>query len=331
MIRGMPGDLMRAEMDEQPAVLARLLARRGEVANALAGPAPAGILIVARGSSDHAAIYGRYLLELATGRPAALAAPSLHTRYRARTDVTGWLVIGVSQSGETPEVVDVVRRLREGGGRAVAVTNGAGSPLAEAADVVVALDAGEERAVPATKTYTAQLGAFALLAAALGAPPWDDLAGVADAVAATLADPAPVTALVEAWAEADGLLVAARGFLFPAALEAALKVRETALVPAQGFSTADLLHGPIAAVEPGAPALLLRAEGPTAEDVDAARDALRERGADVRALPLPGDLPEALLPFPAAVRAQQLALGLALRRGLDPDAPAGLRKVTPTR
>jgi glutamine---fructose-6-phosphate transaminase (isomerizing) len=322
---------MRAEMAEQPAVLERLLARADDVRVALDGPRPAGVAIVARGSSDHAAIYGRYLLELVTGRPVALAAPSLHTRYGARTDMTGWLVIAVSQSGETPEVVDVAGRLRAGGGRVVAVTNGAGSPLAEAADVVLALEAGEERAVPATKTYTAQLGAFALLATALGSPPWPDLGGVPAAVAAALEDPAPADALAERWTGADGLLVAARGFLYAAALEAALKVRETALVPAQGFSTADLLHGPIAAVEPGAPALLLRADGPTARDVDEAAGALRDRGADVRSLPLPDGVPEALLPFPAAIRAQQLALGLALRRGLDPDAPAGLQKVTPTR
>src|SRR4051795_7435863 len=142
----MPGIRMRAEMDEQPDVLARLLSRRV----AVAAGSIAGVVIVARGSSDHAAVYGRYLLELATRRPVALAAPSLHTRYGARTDASGWLVVGVSQSGKTPEIVDVVQRLRASGGHAIAITNNADSPLAAAAEVVIELGAGEERAVPAT-------------------------------------------------------------------------------------------------------------------------------------------------------------------------------------
>ena len=161
---------MLREMAEQPEVLARLLSRRIEVGV----EAPAGTIIVARGSSDHAAIYGRYLLELATRRPVALAAPSLFTRYGAETDASGWLVVGVSQSGRTPEIVDVVERLRATGGHAIAITNNGDSPLAEAAETVIELGAGEENAVPATKTYTAQMAAFAVLANALGDVPWDD-------------------------------------------------------------------------------------------------------------------------------------------------------------
>src|SRR4051795_2457819 len=245
-VAGMAGIHMRAEMREQPDVLARLLSRRV----AVAVENVAGVIIVARGSSDHAAVYGRYLLELATRRPVALAAPSLYTRYGAITDVSGWLVVGVSQSGATPEIVDVVERLRATGGHAIAITNVADSPLAAAAEVVIDLGAGEERAVPATKTFTAQLGAFAVLAAALGDVPWSDgdLALVPGAVARVLAEPGPVGRLAERWAGAHELVVTARGWLYCAALETALKVREAALVSAQGFSVADLLHGPIAAV-----------------------------------------------------------------------------------
>src|SRR5689334_10160466 len=152
----MPGSQMRREMAEQPEVLARLLSSRIPVDV----ERPAGVIIVARGSSDHAAVYGRYLLELATRRPVALAAPSLFTRYGAQTDASGWLVVGVSQSGRTPEIVDVVERLRATGGRAIAITNDEGSPLAEAAETVVGLGAGTEQAVPATKTFTAQMAAF---------------------------------------------------------------------------------------------------------------------------------------------------------------------------
>ena len=160
---------MLREMAEQPEVLARLLSRRIEVGV----EAPAGTIIVARGSSDHAAVYGRYLLELATRRPVALAAPSLFTRYGAETDASGWLVVGVSQSGKTPEIVDVVERLRATGGHAIAITNNGDSPLAEAAETVIELGAGAENAVPATKTFTAQMAAFAVLANALGDVPWD--------------------------------------------------------------------------------------------------------------------------------------------------------------
>jgi glutamine---fructose-6-phosphate transaminase (isomerizing) len=168
------GRVMAAEMAEQPAVLRDLQRRGDEVAEALAplaGRALAGVVIIARGSSDHAAIYGRYLLELAARRPVTLAAPSLFTRYRAETDYAGYLAVAVSQSGHTPEIVDVLRSVRDAGATTVAVTNDAGSPLAGAADAVIPLGAGDERAVPATKTFTAQLGAFAQLAAALGPVP----------------------------------------------------------------------------------------------------------------------------------------------------------------
>jgi glucosamine--fructose-6-phosphate aminotransferase (isomerizing) len=320
---------MRREMAEQPEVLARLLSRRIPVDV----ERPAGVIIVARGSSDHAAVYGRYLLELATGRPVALAAPSLFTRYGAQTDASGWLVVGVSQSGKTPEIVDVVERLRATGGRAIAITNTEDSPLADAAETVIGLGAGEEKAVPATKTFTAQMAAFAVLAAALGDVPWaeGDLALVPDAVATVLAEADGVAALADRWAGIDQLVVTARGWMFSAALETALKVRETALVSAQGFSVADFLHGPIAAVDPGAAVLGLRADGPAAADVDEAVAALTERGADIQLMPAISGLPEALAPIAASVRGQQLALELALRKGLDPDAPRGLNKVTITR
>src|SRR3954467_11865420 len=214
-VPGMAGVLMRTEMGEQPGVLARLI-ERGSAAIGRVDDI-AGVVIVARGSSDHAGVCGRSLLELATGRPVALAAPSLVTRYGARTDASGWLVVGVSQSGATPEIVDVVERLRATGGHAIARTHRAERPLAAAAEVVIDLGAGEERAVPATKTFTAQLGAFAVLAAALGEVPWEDgdLARVPAAVTAILDDPEPAVALSERWADAEELVVTARGWLYP--------------------------------------------------------------------------------------------------------------------
>src|SRR3954454_18513112 len=205
-----PGALMAAEMAEQPRVLAAMLERRAEIharIRPLGDPKPAGVVLVARGSSDNAAIYGRYLLELATGRPVALAAPSLFTLYGAQVDVRGWIVVGLSQSGRTPEIVDVFGRYRAAGARGIAVTNDAGSPLAHGADAVLALEAGEERAVPATKTFHAQLAAFALIAEALGPVPWasGDLDPLPGHVEAILADADPARRAAARLGRADGL------------------------------------------------------------------------------------------------------------------------------
>src|SRR4051812_30658076 len=223
----MNGSLMAAERAEQPAVLAALAARRPEIADEVRDVVPerlAGIVLVARGSSDYAAVYGRYLLELAARRPVALAAPSLLTLYGARPDLRGYLAVGVSQSGRTPEIRDVLARFGEAGARTVAVTNEASSPLAQVADVTLALGAGEERAVPATKTLTAQLAAFALLAEALGDVPWPATAWsrLPDTVAGVLADERAPASVAAALSAADRLVAVGRGYTMAVALEAAL-------------------------------------------------------------------------------------------------------------
>ena len=339
----MKGELMAAEMAEHPAVLAALAGRRAEVVEHVRACLPeplAGVMLVARGSSDYAAVYGRYLLELAARRPVALAAPSLQTRYDARTELPGWVAVAVSQSGRTPEIVTTLERLVAGGARGVAITNDPGSPLAAAAEATIALGAGEERAVPATKTLTAQLAAFALIAEALGAVPWrgEDWERAIAAVATVLADPAAAERAAGRLAGADRLVALGRGPLFAVALEAALKLRETTGILAEGWSTADYLHGPIAASGEAVPALAVHADGPVRADVVDLASRLRERGSLVLELaddagadlPVAAGLPEALCAFPLAVRAQQLAHAVALHRGLDPDAPPGLAKVTAT-
>jgi glucosamine--fructose-6-phosphate aminotransferase (isomerizing) len=291
-----------------------------------------GVVFVARGSSDNAAVYGRYLAELASGRPAALAAPSLLTLYDAPVDYAGQLVVALSQSGATPEVVTVCQRLRAAGARTVAIVNDLTSPLAAAVEVAIPLEAGDERAVPATKTVTAQLLAVAAVAAALGPVPFSggDLAALPREVAALLADPATSRAQAKRLAGADRLFVVARGLLQAAALEAALKIKETARIVAEGISAADFRHGPIAAVDRDVPVLVFEHRGPAAADVRELAAELEARGAPVVGLPVPDAVPEALAAVPAIVRAQQLALELALARGLDPDAPTGLAKVTAT-
>jgi glutamine---fructose-6-phosphate transaminase (isomerizing) len=337
--------LMTQDMAEQPAVLAGLVDRFDADVRRVAAVVPeplAGVVFVARGSSDNAAVFGRYLAELAGGRPAGLAAPSLVTRYEARVDYRGYLAVALSQSGETPEIVTVCERLRAAGARTVGIVNTTPSALADAVELVLPVEAGPERAVPATKTVTGQFLAVAAVARALGALPFgaSDLAALPQTVADVLADPAAPRALAERWAGAERLFVAARGLLYAAALETALKVKETARLFAEGISAADLRHGPIAAVDPGVPALVLDDGGPAAPDVrELVAQLQQQRGAPV-AVCAPGSLAELSLPvrtvetltsIPAIVRGQQLAQALAEVRGLDPDAPKGLTKVTATR
>ena len=337
----MNGERMTADMAAQPDVLRRLTERRPEIVASLAGPAPAGIVIVARGSSDYAAIFARYLLEAVTGRPVALAAPSLLTLYGTEPRLDGWLALAISQSGRTPEITSVLERYRAAGARTVAVTNDPTSPLASAAHVDLELGAGEEGAVPATKTFTAQLAMAALMAEALGPVPWggDAWGRVPDLVGELLANPEPARVAAEALGAADELVAVGRGYLMCVALEAALKLREATGVRAEGWSAADFRHGPVTVARGDLPLLAVSASGPAAADVEElARDLERAGTLVLRLadrpgveLPYPAGLHEPLCALPATVRAQQLALALALRRGLDPDEPPGLRKVTPTR
>ncbi len=355
------GAAMAADMAAQPAVLAGLVARRAAIVSSLVGPRPAGIVIVARGSSDYAAVFGRYLLEAATGMPVALAAPSLQTLYGVEPRVEGWLAIAISQSGRTPEIVTVLERFAAAGARTVAVTNDPASPLAAVAAVHVVLGAGPEAAVPATKTFTAELAAMALIAEALsadfcrersaggeasgtersaGGVVFDEAewARLPDIVAEVLDDADSAERTAAALDGAPGLVCVARGYLVCVALEAALKLREAAGVRAEGWSSADFRHGPVAVASPDLPLLAISATGPAAADVAALAGRVEEAGSVVLRLsdaassdlPLPGGLPEPLLAIAASVRVQQLALAVARRRGIDPDAPPGLNKITPT-
>jgi glucosamine--fructose-6-phosphate aminotransferase (isomerizing) len=333
--------IMSVEMAEQPARLAGLIERRNDVATMVAPllEGVAGTVIVARGSSDHAATTGRYLLEMATRRPVASASPSIQTIYRAHVDFSGYLVVAVSQSGRTPEIATYIERASEAGARTIAITNDPSSPLADIADAVVDLGAGEERAIPATKTVTAELVAFALLAAAAGEDPGDGAwLALPEQVASVLGDAVPMDELAEWLSDATRLATVARGPLAGAAEETALKLQETASLLATAFSAADLRHGPIVLASSGIRVLALAHPGPAADDVLDLCGQLTMRGADVRLLgPVPGavcgwhaEAPEMLAPVLAVCRGQQLALALALRLGLDPDRPLGLSKVTAT-
>jgi glucosamine--fructose-6-phosphate aminotransferase (isomerizing) len=302
-----------------------------------------GVALTARGSSDHAAAYGRYVLEQALGVPAWSTAPSLTTRYDASSALGGVLAIAVSQSGHTPEIVTVLERQRAAGAVPVAITNDPESPLAAAAALTIQLHAGEETAVPATKTFTATLLAFALVAAAVDRTGrfGVDAADVVHALTATVRDEEATADVAVRIAAADVSLHVGRGVLLPIAREAALKLIETTATAHLAWSTVDVRHGPIALATTGHPVLVQHAAGPVSQDAASLVALLREAGAPAwvvgepldgaaGVVAVPGDLPEHLRPVAHAVRLQQIALGAARARGVDPDHPAGLSKVTAT-
>ncbi|HET8681505.1 MAG TPA: SIS domain-containing protein [Micromonosporaceae bacterium] len=344
---------MAADLAEQPEVLARLLepahsSAIAKVATAVAERAPRHVVLAARGTSDHAALYGAYLAEIRLGLPAGLASPSTVTLFGARPDLRHALVIGVSQSGGSPDLTEVVRVARETGALTLAVTNEPGSPLAAAAELAIDIAAGPERAVAATKTYTAQLLALLLLVEGVrvggGALPGTERAAL-EALPAlatqVLADPTAVE-LAPRYRFAGRLVTTGRGYAYPTAREAALKLMETSYLAALAFSGADLLHGPVALADPDVPVLAVVGAGPGGAAMRDVLARLGERRADVVAVgptDVPGvsariDVPavdERLAPMLDILPLQRLALALALARGEDPDSPRGLRKVTATR
>jgi glutamine---fructose-6-phosphate transaminase (isomerizing) len=334
---------MRQEIGEQPAAVADTLAAFAEPARTLAAALRAHgidrIVLIARGSSDHAAVYGRYLLEGRCGLVTALAAPSLYTTYEAPVDLRGALAIGVSQSGATPEIISALRYAAARGALTAGITNDADSPLAQAADHPLVLRAGDERSIAATKTFTAQLAAFAALAAALGARAVrEGLERLPELMRTTIAaSEAACDFAAIGLVGDDAAVCVARGFSYAVALEAALKLKETCGVWAEGFSSADLRHGPTAAVTRAIPALVFHAGGALETDILALEDELRRRGAPVVSIGPGCDLPtatppcEELAPFTLVLPAQLVAERLARLRGRDPDQPEGLRKVTETR
>jgi glutamine---fructose-6-phosphate transaminase (isomerizing) len=307
----------------------------------------------ARGSSDTAAVYGRYLGEIQAGIPSALGAPSVATLYGARPDLRGTLAVVVSQSGHTTEMVDVARWARERGARTVGVTNEDSSPLVDAVDVALVTRAGVERAVPATKTHTAQLVAMAVLALALrpddeAARQFREALHRSGAEAARLLDDntsaAEITRAVTAFAPAAAVVVTGRSYTMATALELALKLQETTGIPAIGLSGADLQHGPSAMERADVPMLIAASPGgPTSSTLHACAETAHRRGSVVvtiggdAALRASSDvaiagpaLPEAVAPIVSVIPGQVLVEALARRRGFDPDQPHGLSKVTQT-
>ncbi len=342
---------LETELREQPAALARLLERQGphaaELARAFSQEDIRYVLIASRGTSSNAARYAQYVLGRAHRVPVMFATPSLYTIYGQPPRLDGGLVIGISQSGASPDVVSVLLDARRQGRPTIAITNDPDSPLGMTAEAVLPLEAGEERAVAATKTYLNSLGAIALLFTAIGN---DDAARreleqMPDALERQLALSFETAPPLREYRNAIGATVVARGVNYGTAFEIALKIRELSGLLVEAYSPADLMHGPIAAIQPRWPAIVVAPSGPAQPSVEEILPPLLERGARVigvsdsesvladahTRLPLVPDVPEWLSPLTAVIPGQVTAMRLAELRGLDIDNPAGLKKITLTR
>jgi glucosamine--fructose-6-phosphate aminotransferase (isomerizing) len=307
---------MEREMREQPAVLAANSERYfGELCAALRGSSFDMVLLAARGSSDNAALFARYLIEVHLGIPVSLAAPSVITKYGTDMRYPPCLAVGISQSGAAPDVSEVVAHLRSKGHKTLAITNTAGSRLSGEAEFSLQLGVGDESSVAATKTYTSSLLALYQLVRALGAHlPTPSLPDEAYVEAAQLAAQGAVGALLRS----RTLFALARGYRFCSAFETALKLMECALLPCKAYSSADFEHGPKALATHGTAAIVF---GDVPRGLEAA---------GCIAIPAPTREQEECRPFFDAVFGQWVALHTARARGLDPDAPDGLNKVTET-
>jgi glucosamine--fructose-6-phosphate aminotransferase (isomerizing) len=338
------------EIREQPEVAARLLAEAGpEVAaicETIKAADPSHVVIAARGTSDHAAIYAQYAMGVLGGISVGLATPSVHSLYGAAPDYGRALVIGISQSGASPDVVGVIRAARSQGALTLAITNTPGSDMAEAAEHHIALRAGPERAVAATKTYTATLLVLAMISAGLSDNAVEaDLAKVPDALAAALDLEGEAKRIAADQAGLDRCVVLGRGYHYATAREWSLKLKELAYVLADPYSSADFIHGPLALIEAGFPTFCVAPRGATFEDMS---DVIERLGGELEAhlliasddpatcakgtwsFALPATLPEWLMPIVSIVPGQLHAMHTTMVQGRDPELPRSIRKVTLT-
>ena len=343
---------MAADIAEQPAGYARLLEGRyaeaiAAVAGTVARRRPRHVVFAGRGTSDHAALYGAYLTEIRLGIPVGLASPSTITLYGARPDLSDALVIGVSQSGGSPDLTGVLTVARETGALTLAVTNHPDSALSQVAELAIDVAAGHERAVAATKTYTAELLALLLLIEGVrsgdGAVPSQERSALSELpnLAETVLADRGADDLAQRYRFASRMVTTGRGYAYPTARETALKLMETSYLPALAFSGADLLHGPVAMTDPDVPVLAMVGAGPGGAAMADVVARLGERRADVVTVG-PADVAgaagrlrvpavdERYAPLLDILPMQKLALALALARGEDPDTPRGLNKVTTT-
>jgi glutamine---fructose-6-phosphate transaminase (isomerizing) len=348
----MPDSILRAEILEQPEILRGLLHDERpaveRVAQVIRERNPRFVMLAARGSSDNAGRYSQYLFGVFNRLPVALAAPSLFTFYKTPPRMEEALVIGISQSGASPDIVSVINEGRRQGALTLALTNDIESPLALAAEHTLNLRAGQERAVAATKTYTTSLTAIAMLSAALSQdePRFAALETIPAILDQIVSGADETIKASERYRYMEACVVVSRGFNYATSFEVALKLKELTYILAEPYSTADFQHGPLALVsEDGFPVLAIVPEGELADELVEFLHELDRRGAELLVissredalsiartpLPLPMNIPDWLSPIAAVVRGQLFALGLALAKGRDPDAPRGIHKITLTK
>ena len=342
--------LLYREIHEQPAVLAELIAAEAGNAHELARLIKERdidhVIIAARGTSDNAGRYAQYVLGAMNRLTVGLAAPSLFSIYNSPPRFGNALVLGISQSGKSPDIVSVLAEARRQGALTAVMTNNTASDLAAEGDVVIDLHAGLERAVAATKTYTAELAAIALLSTALSQDPEHlaELHALPEAVAATLSMDDAIAAIAPRYRYMERSVVIGRGYNFATAFEMALKLKELTYTIVEPYSSADFLHGPLALIEHGFPVIVVAPQGVMAAELESFVSILHDRQAEVVAisddadllamaripLALPAPVPEWLSPVTAIVPGQMLAMHLAHTRDFDVDAPRAIRKVTET-
>ncbi len=342
--------VMLKEIAQQPAVLQRTLAAEGprisRFSKLLASRDIRLIVLVARGSSDNAALFGRYLLEISSSIPVSLAAPSVHTLYRTRLrKMKNALVVGVSQSGEGTDVNLVLENWKQAGALTVGITNEARSTMSGLVDEVLLIRAGRERSVAATKTYTGQLLMFYILAAALqGGQGLEKLHQLPELADRCLGLAPSIQEMAERYRFMKHCIVVGRGLIYANAYELAIKLMETCYVVSERFSSADFLHGPVAMVEEDFPVIAFAPPGKTFNDMLQLTKQLRRLKAETlvisseaailkwatRPLLIPQRIDEFLAPIPYIIPAQLFAAMLAEIKGLTPDRPRSLQKVTKT-
>jgi len=339
------------EIHEQPTVLKHMLEQERESIQRLAGAIKqrpiTHVVIAARGTRDNAGRYAQYLLGAVNGLPVALATPSLFTIYKKPPNFGNALVIGISQSGKSPDIVAVLAEARRQGVLTAAITNIIDSDLGQEADFVINQRANVEHSMAATKTYTSQLAAIAHLSTSLA----EDnqmlaaLEQIPDIIAETLSMEDEIVPIVQRYRYMRDCVVIGRGYNYATAFELALKLKELTYTIAEPYSSADFMHGPLALIEHGFPTIVIAPSGVMSPEIREFVKTLKEREAEVIAisddpeilalaripLTLPHSVPEWLSPITAIIPGQLFAMHLAHIRDYDPDHPRGLRKVTETR
>ena len=347
----MTNSILEYEIKQQPEVLATILKEEAsaveEVSDSIAKFRPSFISFVARGTSDNAARYGQYLFGSLNRLPAGLATPALFTLYKTPPRMDGGLVVGISQSGQSPDVVEVVYESKRQGALTIAITNDSQSPLAKAAEFVLQLHTGEERSVAASKTYTASLLILAMISTALSGKESlrRVLLTIPEQVANIITRSDQILEIANEYRTYDSCMVIGRGFNYATAFEISLKLKELSRVLADPYSPADFQHGPVALVESGFPVLVIATQGKVLPELTRFLMDLKRRKINLllitdkeqlmdlggKSMPLVPSIQEWASPILNVIPGQLFALRLAIAKGFDPDNPRGLTKITLTR